>query len=505
MITNENILFKFRENLKLYSYSPNTQRKYLQIARDFLSWSNNRDNELSENDIEEYLIHLKETRCFGHSVVQTNNSAIQLLFATITGNKKFYLRRKCRCKNEGCLNADREAFIKYLNDMKYEFNSINVYQWTINHLERFMTEHGWTKYSRQIGQKFLEDITENMPYASTMIKKMKCTIRRFDCFKEDGEYACQPSYISTAVPIQFADEFDKYLDSLRKRGLKESGIESQRYNLQKILVKFDSAGMQHFNEITPKIIYDVFNQISDKGAFSCPMRGLLRYLFEIKVIKIDYSEFVPTVRKLRPVPTIYTASETQALLEYKEVNPCSAIRNKAVILLALKLGMRSGDIANLKFSNIDFNNKNISFIQEKTNVPNRLELLPEIEETLLEYISKFRQNSNIPNIFLTIRAPIRSITTQTVNRLISKRFEKIDIDTNGRKRGGHALRSTLASELVAEKVPYAAVRKILGHEDPFTLKHYVRFDIKELRSCAIETPPIGGKLSEYITAMIGGV
>ena len=51
---------------------------------------------------------------------------------------------------------------------------------------------------------------------------------------------------------------------------------------------------------------------------------------------------------------------------------------------------------------------------------------------------------------------------------------------------------TLASELISEKVPYEAVRRILGQEDPDATRHYIRFDIETLRVCALEVPePIG--------------
>ena len=88
--------------------------------------------------------------------------------------------------------------------------------------------------------------------------------------------------------------------------------------------------------------------------------------------------------------------------------------------------------------------------------------------------------------------------------LISQRFMKTGIDTKGRKRGGHSLRTTLASELIAENVPYDAVRKILGHENPTSAKHYVKFDIESLRSCSIQVPPVTDKLAAYMKARLGG-
>ena len=55
-------------------------------------------------------------------------------------------------------------------------------------------------------------------------------------------------------------------------------------------------------------------------------------------------------------------------------------RDYLIMLLAQKLGMRSGDIAKLKCDDIDCRTKTIRFIQEKTLVPHQLELLAEIEK-----------------------------------------------------------------------------------------------------------------------------
>jgi hypothetical protein len=63
---------------------------------------------------------------------------------------------------------------------------------------------------------------------------------------------------------------------------------------------------------------------------------------------------------------------------------------------------------------------------------------------------------------------------------------------------------TLASELVCEKVPYEAVRKILGHEDTKSMKHYVKFDVAMLRSCSLEVPPTTGLFAEFINSREGG-
>jgi integrase len=206
----------------------------------------------------------------------------------------------------------------------------------------------------------------------------------------------------------------------------------------------------------------------------------------------------------RPVPSVYTKQETENLLNCIDMTTNIGIRSYALVVLALRLGIRTGDIVGLKVSDVDFTNKEINFFQEKTQVHQRLELLPEVDEALSAYIAKVRPHSEIPNLFLSIDEPYKPITQGIIYYSINSHIKKAGIAAGERKRGAHSLRMTLASELVSENVPYDVVRKILGHENPAAIKHYVKFDIAALRSCALRVPPITGKLKEYMNVRTGG-
>ena len=504
MQTKEQILLKLTDNLKSYGLTVLTQKQYLRIARAFLEWSNRDAWGITERDVEHYLSYLKNVRNLSASTVNGRYAAIRLLLGIITGDRSVYPEPRRKLVKNGCLKDKREAFMQYLLDMGYAKKSLKNYRWTLKCLEQFMLENSLTEYSCAVGKAFMSDVVKSGRHTECILSMMTYIVRRFDCFMTQGEYILVLPRISRESPAQFAEGLAKYLGNMRLRGLRESTIEHHRYNIHKALLKFDAAGIQSYSEISPKIIYSVFEETSDKKGFCSPVRSLLRYLSENGMVKFDYSEYVPSIRKARPIPSVYTANETKNLLESVEASTNSSKRSHAIILLALRLGMRSGDIANLKITDIDFVSKSVNFIQEKTRVPQYLELLPEIEDALESYLYTVRPDSNLPNVFLSIRPPVRTISSKTVYSLVSHRFEKSGIETGERKRGGHALRTTLASELVAEKVPYDAVRKILGHEDPVSAKYYVKFDIPSLRSCSIEVPPVSGKLAAYMGARLGG-
>jgi len=400
------------------------------------------------------------------------------------------------------LKKERESFYQHLIELGYSKATVQNYERVILHFEQFMSTNNLSEYSENAKETYLSTIS-NQYSKSSLINKSRM-LRQFNSFINGEDFILRPKLVSRECPEQFDNTLTNYLEHLRSRGLKEVTIESYQYNILRVLRIFDKASINSIEDIKPKDIYGAFEKCSDKASFSVRMYGFFRYLYENKVLKNDYSTLVPSVRKSHPNPSVYTKSETERLLSNIDLTTDYGNRNYAVILLALRLGMRSCDIANLKIADIDFNHKEISFYQVKTQVFQRLELLPEIEDALLSYMSRSRPDSNIPNIFLSVKPPIKAITSHAILASTRYHLKNSGIEIGERKSGAHSLRMTLASELTAEKVPYDVIRKILGHTDPTSIKHYVKFDMESLRSCALEVPPITGKLALYMTARLGG-
>ena len=53
--------------------------------------------------------------------------------------------------------------------------------------------------------------------------------------------------------------------------------------------------------------------------------------------------------------------------------------------------------------------------------------------------------------------------------------------------------------MINNGMPYNAVRKVLGHKDPESIKHYAALDIESLRRCAIEVPKKKGIFADLLS------
>jgi site-specific recombinase XerD len=385
--------------------------------------------------------------------------------------------------------------------MGYSPITVEWYHRTWFRLEKFMLEQGETMYSPETGATFLKKELDAGHYIRSL-KATRIALRRLDDFVHGEFYLAAPKVYS--VPDCFSVDFNAYMADLRLSGKRESTITHHHYHCMKILQDFHASHIDNLLQIKPQSIYEVFSGSNNKINISSTLRSFLKYLFKSGVHKNDFSVFVPSPVIRQPVPSVYTKEETDQLLSIIDADKNPGKRNLAIILLALRLGIRSGDIVNLKLSDIDFQSDEIKFIQCKTGMPQRLAFLPELKSAISSYLSGGRPETDCPNLFISDKAPFRPVSVSAITCMVTHHIKKSGIDVGNRKCGGHVLRMTLASELVSEKVPYDVVRKILGHENSASMKHYVKFDVGMLRSCALEVPPLSGLYAEYMNNCNGG-
>lgn len=140
------------------------------------------------------------------------------------------------------------------------------------------------------------------------------------------------------------------------------------------------------------------------------LRSLLAFFHAAALIKKDLSGIVMGCFVQRGSVAAYISKEDQAKLVAQLAKESK--RTKAVILLAMHLGLRDCDICNLSFQEIDWRNDKIRLIQKKTGEPLVLPLLPDVGNALPDYIldERPKRADHYPYIFLRKQAPYNKLT-----------------------------------------------------------------------------------------------
>jgi integrase len=188
----------------------------------------------------------------------------------------------------------------------------------------------------------------------------------------------------------------------------------------------------------------------------------------------------------------YSKDEILKMLESIDTSTISGKTTYFVFSITAFLGIRAGDLVNLKFSDIDWANNNINIVQQKTGRPVSLPLIDEVKFPLLDYLKNARPSSDDKDyILLSACAPYTRYTcAASIWRVISRCVERAGLDNKGRHRGPHALRHSLATNLLSENVPLSAISNILGHSSTKTTEIYIGVDEKNLKELSLEVEDV---------------
>jgi integrase len=190
---------------------------------------------------------------------------------------------------------------------------------------------------------------------------------------------------------------------------------------------------------------------------------------------------VPKIKLLKadPPKTDYlTPGEQELLLEHADGNI------RTMILLALRTGMRQGEIRGLQWTSIDWQNRLITvrhtwydykhvLVSPKGN---RERHIP-FDAEMYDLLYRDRQQSGFA--FLSPYGE-----PYTCHRLIDE-LAKVCRKAKIRKIGWHALRHTFATSLTTRSVPLPIVQTLLGHSTIATTMRYTHVADSALRT-AIE-------------------
>jgi site-specific recombinase XerD len=390
---------------------------------------------------------------------------------------------------------------KMLSEMKLDNYSYKVTSRSVNYiyraLNRFCDDNYEGMYSSDAGLAFIESNAGRVPALSKAhMNTYKNSITRLD-YALDGDYHWRPvskemqAYASSCFN-GIVKEYEDYLVQTRKT---KPDIRSRIHILARFLAHVESSGITKIDSITASVIYSGFEQTGSKDEFCKSVKSFFRYVYRMNLLNKDISFLVPEYTRHRPIPTVYTSDEVTVILESIDRSTDAGKRNYCIVLIAARLGLRSCDIAGLTFENICTTDNSIRLIQKKTCEPISFPLLTEIKDALDDYTNHARPSSNEPYLFMNVPQPsVRPLTSNNIYTIVSRIIDKSEVNTTNKRRGAHALRSSLASQLLEEGNSYSVIQKVLGHTSPEAAKHYVKIEIDKLRECALEVPAIQNNL-----------
>ena len=388
--------------------------------------------------------------------------------------------------------------VAYLTEEGYSESRIALYQWQwLNGIEEYMNKNSLKNYNAAIGEDYLSSIPLMSDRYMRLFRRNVHVLNDFLSYGIVRKRIVQ--YVHHELPGEIGEVASKFIESQAK--LRRSKLTLYEYQL--ILSYFiNHLTLKSVNYVSDISEDDVLTFISSaqnsKNKYLNVTRLFCRFLYEQKYIdrNVEYIIGRNNFPQHEKLPSVYDAEEIKQIEE--AVNQSSAVgkRDYAILLLASRLGLRSSDIAGLKFENLDWDQNIICLTQYKTKKVIELPLLADVGEVVINYLKYGRPVSNLQQVFLTACAPYRPISSQNISGAVSRIIIASGVDIAGRRFGPHAMRHTLASQLLRNGTSLPVISETLGHSHTQATMNYLRIDINNLMRCSLEVPLVSTSFYE---------
>lgn len=217
-------------------------------------------------------------------------------------------------------------------------------------------------------------------------------------------------------------------------------------------------------------------------------RAFLRFLGATGSLSPDLLHAIPAFARWRnvSVPRHLQSHELQQVVDACRGEDICGRRDRAILLLLARLGLRAGDIVGLTLGDIDWANARIA-VCGKGRRRQWLPLSQDVGDALLQYISLRGAGHQRDALFVTVRPPRRALHRRSVSNVTLAALQRAGISSsNG--GGAHLFRHSAATAMLREGVSLSGVGAVLRHRSLSTTTHYAKVDYALLLEVARPWP-----------------
>jgi site-specific recombinase XerD len=218
------------------------------------------------------------------------------------------------------------------------------------------------------------------------------------------------------------------------------------------------------------------------------LRAFLRYLAVESRCQTGLDSAVPAYAhwRLADMPRYLTGEQVKRLIAACDGEAVARRRDRAIVLLLARLGLRAGDVAQLRLTDIEWDTGSLR-VSGKSRYEVRLPLPQDVGDAIAAYLECRPTTSEGDRVFLRTIAPCRSFRNGGgISSVVKRRMKQAGVVTS--IKGAHALRHTAATEMLRHGVPLEKIGLVLRHRGIDTTAYYAKADIALLKQIAQPWP-----------------
>jgi integrase/recombinase XerD len=220
------------------------------------------------------------------------------------------------------------------------------------------------------------------------------------------------------------------------------------------------------------------------------LRSLLGWLHVAGEIPAPLAWAVPAVAswRLAALPAPLEPAQVRAMLDGCDTGTAVGRRDKAMLTLLARLGLRAGEVTGLMLDDIDWRAGEIT-VTGKGRRSERLPLPADAGEAVAGWLRDGRPEpfESARNVFLRVRAPHRALTSTGVSQAVFGAGKRAGLD----RVFAHRLRHSAATGMLRAGASLPEIGQVLRHRRLLSTAIYAKTDVPALRALARPWPAGG--------------
>lgn len=305
-----------------------------------------------------------------------------------------------------------------------------------------------------------------------------------------GEPAIQEPSASPADP-QLLEEFRIWMRA--QRGTHELTLYNYSIPIRSLLRQFGGEPHKLDARFIRQFVLKQSHTCSCTVAKRCTtaLRMFLRFLIAEGHCRPSLVGAIPMVAhwRLAALPRYLQPRDIEGIIDSCDVASPMGKRDRAILLLLARLGLRAGDIVQMRLQDIDWKGAWVH-VAGKGRRQTRLPLSREVGRAIATYLQKGRPAAPTDVLFLRCRAPFRRFRSHpAVSVIVARAMRRAGIKRPSRG-AAHLLRHSLASSMLRQGASLQDISALLRHRSVETTEIYAKVDVRGLHQIVQPWPEV---------------
>ena len=218
------------------------------------------------------------------------------------------------------------------------------------------------------------------------------------------------------------------------------------------------------------------------------VRMFLRYLATQGLCSPSLAYAIPAQAhwRLSSLPRYLPAQDVTQVVDACDPATRKGARDRAIVLLLARLGLRAGDIADLRISDIDWKGARLR-VMGKSRRETWLPLPQGAGDAVLHYLEIARPVTDDDHVFLRVKPPFDSFSgSSAVSKVVASAIKRSGVSAPS--MGAHLLRHSAATEMLRQGASLDMIGTVLIHNSVETTLLYAKVDVERLQMIAQPWP-----------------